>query len=205
MTLWEFTIGAVHVIAILLINQRFVKLKWQLFIDFTSWPGINSSLLCPNSIKIILWYPGCVHGYLYPISLVLSNQVFPGAQPKRVVLYLIFSTLHLHIPCMLHNSVDHQLNCPLPFHCVELWPAGSYPFFQVHSPVGMICQDWKHHKSTLLRTTFNRLISHYIFVCVYTCTLYSFSYFVLPCIITKSCAKHYYYYRGIRGTTLKHI
>ena len=30
------------------------------------------------------------------------------------------------------------------------------------------------------------------FVCAYTCTLYSLSYFVLPCIITKSCAKYYY-------------
>ena len=71
------------------------------------------------------WYPGCVHGYVYLISLVLGNQVFPWAQPKCVVLY-IFNTAPTHT--MLHNSVDHQLNCPLVCllcHCVELLPAST--------------------------------------------------------------------------------
>ena len=91
------------------------------------------SVLCPNSFIIILWYcpmctwyPGCVHGYVYLISLVLGNQVFPGAQPKCIILYM-FNTAPTHT--LLHNSVDHQLNCPLVCllcHCVELLPASTF-------------------------------------------------------------------------------
>ena len=142
------------------------------------------------------WYPGCVHGYVYLISLVLGiNQVFPGAQPKCVVLY-IFNTAPTHT--LLHNSVDHQLNCPLVCllcHCVELLLASTL-FFSRYTlqferfklpRLGSITNQ--HYHVLPLIGSFHIM---FFCVCVYTCTLYSLSYFVLPCIITKSCAKYYY-------------
>ena len=96
------------------------------------------------------------------LSLVASDKVFPGAEPKCIVLYIL--ALYLHIPSLgqetrlahtlLHNllttiTADHQLNWSLLCHSVKVVPTSILFFFQVHFPVeqfakGSITKQYYH-------------------------------------------------------------
>ena len=167
---------------------------------------------CFVSSNVYLWalYPGWVQHYVYLLSLVASDKVFPGAEPKCIVLYIL--ALYLHIPSLgqgtrlahtqLHNLLTSRSSTKLIFTVPQSQTcAYQYSFFfQVHFPVeqfakGSITKQYYHVLT--LKGSFH--IDKFCFFLWCTCTLVLAT--VLPCVTNLSEEKNIILCTAITVTT----